>query len=196
MARPQPNSLLQRIEAMPIIIVFVLLLALFMYLAPEVFLRPYQYTTFLSTLPPIILLAIGLTFIIGAGEIDLCFPAIIGFSGFTFASIFQAGQPTLVGMFSLPDTSWWASPAANVVIQIVAVIASLAAGVVIGFINGFLVARIGIPSFIATLAPSSSGTAWPRCSPAAAPMRCAAPIRARSGKCSSGARSRGRRSTG
>jgi simple sugar transport system permease protein len=151
MARPQSKSLLQRIEATPIIIVFILLLALFMYLAPEVFLRPYQYTTFLSTLPPIILLAIGLTFVIGAGEIDLCFPAIIGFSGFTFAFIFQAGQQTLVDTLALPDTSWWATPAANVVIQIVAVIASLAAGLFIGFVNGVLVARIGIPSFIATL---------------------------------------------
>ena len=47
------------------------ILLLFMYLAPEVFLRPFQYTTFLSTLPPVMLLAIGLTFVIGAGEIDL-----------------------------------------------------------------------------------------------------------------------------
>ena len=45
-----------------------------MYTAPEVFLAPYIYTTFLSTLPPLILLAIGLTFVIGAGEIDLSLP--------------------------------------------------------------------------------------------------------------------------
>ena len=57
-----------------------------MYTAPEVFLHPYIYTTFLSTLPPLILLAIGLTFVIGAGEIDLCFPADHRlFSGFVFA---------------------------------------------------------------------------------------------------------------
>ncbi|HVZ13368.1 MAG TPA: ABC transporter permease [Bauldia sp.] len=151
MARQQSTSILQRIEAMPIIIVFVLLLALFMYLAPEVFLRPYQYTTFLSTLPPIILLALGLTFIIGAGEIDLCFPAVVGFSGFVLAFFFQAGQTTLVSSLGLPETSWWASPAANVVIQTFAVVASVVSGIVIGFLNGWLVAKIGIPSFIATL---------------------------------------------
>ena len=115
MARPQNTPLFQRVEAMPIIIVFVLLLALFMYLAPEVFLRPYQYTTFLSTLPPIVLIAIGLTFIIGAGEIDLCFPAIIGFSGFVFAFIFQAGPQAVIADFGLQPGDWWASPAAALI---------------------------------------------------------------------------------
>ena len=50
---------------------------------------PFIYTTFLSTLPPLILLAIGLTFVIGAGEIDLSFPSIIAFSGFVFAILFK-----------------------------------------------------------------------------------------------------------
>jgi simple sugar transport system permease protein len=117
-----------RLEALPIIAVFLVLLALFMYLAPNVFLQPFQYTTFLSTLPPVILLAVGLTFIIGAGEIDLCFPAILGFSGFVFAVLFKEYQ-----------LGW------------IAVIAGLASGILVGFINGILVAKVGIPSFIATL---------------------------------------------
>ena len=127
MAQPT-TSIFNRIEALPIIVVFVLLLMLFMYLAPNVFLQPYQYTTFLSTLPPVILLAIGLTFIIGAGEIDLCFPAILGFSGFVFAFLFKEYE-----------LGW------------IAVIVALASGILVGFINGILVAKIGIPSFIATL---------------------------------------------
>lgn len=151
MAQIHQRSLLQRVEGLPIIIVFALLLALFMYLAPEVFLRPFQYTTFLSTLPPIILLALGLTFIIGAGEIDLCFPAVIGFSGFVFAFIFQAGPQWVIDTYQLPQESWWASPAAATLIQFTAVPVSLAAGILIGYVNGILIARIGIPSFIATL---------------------------------------------
>ncbi len=59
MAQRSGASILQRFEALPIIIVFLLLLLLFMYPAPEVFLAPYIYTTFLSTLPPLILLATG-----------------------------------------------------------------------------------------------------------------------------------------
>jgi simple sugar transport system permease protein len=119
---------IDRIEALPIIVVFLLLLAMFMYLAPQVFLQPFQYTTFLSSLPPVILLAIGLTFVIGAGEIDLCFPAVLAFSGFVFAVLFKEY-----------DLGW------------LAVVAGLASGVLVGFLNGILVAKIGIPSFIATL---------------------------------------------
>jgi simple sugar transport system permease protein len=129
MASSGSIPILQRFEGLPIIVVFALMLALFMYTAPTVFLQPFIYTTFLSTLPPLVLLAIGLTFVIGAGEIDLCFPAIIAFSGFVFAILFKEY-----------DLGW------------VAVVAALASGVLVGFINGVLVATIGIPSFMATLA--------------------------------------------
>ncbi|MCB1502063.1 MAG: ABC transporter permease [Bauldia sp.] len=128
MAAQKRPSLIQRYEGLPIIIVFVLLLALFMYLAPQVFLQPFIYTTFLSTLPPLLLLAVGLTFIIGAGEIDLSFPAVISFSGFVFAILFKEY-----------DLGW------------LAVVAALASGFLVGLINGIIIARIGIPSFIATL---------------------------------------------
>src|SRR5215831_18098522 len=128
MARHLP-SLIARLEGLPIILVFLLLLLLFMYLAPQVFLQPFIYTTFLSTLPPLVLLATGLTFIIGAGEIDLSFPAIIAFSGFVFAVLFKEY-----------DLGW------------IAVIAGLASGLLVGCINGLLVARVGVPSFMATLA--------------------------------------------
>lgn len=122
-------SRLQQLEGLPIILVFALLLALFMYTAPQVFLQPFIYTTFLSTLPPLILLAIGLTFVIGAGEIDLSFPSVIAFSGFVFAVLFKEY-----------NLGW------------LAVIAALASGLIVGLLNGFLVACIGVPSFMATLA--------------------------------------------
>jgi len=122
-------SIAQRIEALPIITVFALLIALFMYTAPEVFLSPYIYTTFLSTLPPLVLLAAGLTFVIAAGEIDLCFPAIIAFSGFVFAVLFKEY-----------NLGW------------IAVVAGLASGVFVGFVNGVIIAKVGIPAFMTTLA--------------------------------------------
>jgi simple sugar transport system permease protein len=151
MARQQTSSIFQRIEGLPIILVFALILLLFMYLAPEVFLRPFQYTTFLSTLPPVILLAAGLTFIIGAGEIDLCFPAILGFSGFVFAVIFKEGPVLIASLLGLTDTSWLSPALAGEVVRYFAVLVAIASGVMVGFINGVLVAKIGIPSFIATL---------------------------------------------
>jgi simple sugar transport system permease protein len=128
MAERSSVSILQRVEALPIIIVYVALLALFMYLSPGVFLAPYMYTTFLSTLPPLILLATGLTFVIGAGEIDLCFPSIIAFSGFVFAVLFKEYE-----------LGW------------LAVVAGLASGILVGFLNGLIIAKVGIPSFMTTL---------------------------------------------
>ncbi len=126
--RRAPPSLFSRIEGLPIIVVFVLLLGLFMYTAPNVFLHPQIYTTLASTAPPLILLAAGLTFVIGAGEIDLSFPAVIAFSGYVFAVLFKDYQ-----------LGW------------IAVAGGLASGLLVGVVNGLLIARIGIPSFIATL---------------------------------------------
>jgi simple sugar transport system permease protein len=151
MARPEKASIFQRVEGLPIIVVFIVILLLFMYLAPEVFLRPFQYTTFLSTLPPVMLLAIGLTFIIGAGEIDLSFPAVVGFSGFVLAIIFKEGQAWIVSATGSPEGGFLASPLAAELIRWGGVVLALLSGVLIGFINGVLVAKIGIPSFIATL---------------------------------------------
>lgn len=151
MARHQKPSIFQRVEGLPIILVFAMILILFMYLAPDVFLRPFQYTTFLSTLPPVILLAIGLTFIIGAGEIDLCFPAILGFSGFIFAVIFKEGPAAIASLLGLSDASWLSPGLAGEIVRYFAVVIAVASGVMVGFINGVLVAKIGIPSFIATL---------------------------------------------
>ena len=69
----------------------------------------------------------GLTFVIGAGEIDLSFPSVIAFSGFVFAVLFKEYE---LGWLA----SWRPS-----------------SGLVVGLFNGVLVAVIGIPSFIATL---------------------------------------------
>lgn len=119
---------LARLEGLPIILVFALILGLFMGTAPQVFLAPNIYTTFLSTLSPLILLATGLTFVIAAGEIDLSFPSVIAFSGFVFAVLFKEYE-----------LGW------------IAVAAALLSGLLVGVVNGLLVAVIGIPSFIATL---------------------------------------------
>ena len=150
-AHRQSGSLFARVEGLPIIIVFVLLLVLFMYLAPQVFLQPFQYTTFLSTLPPLILLAVGLTFIIGAGEIDLCFPAVLGFSGFVFAVIFKEGHDWTAAVLDAYGLGGLNAVLTEGVVRWLGVIIALASGILVGVVNGVLVAKIGIPSFIATL---------------------------------------------
>ncbi len=47
------------------------------------------YMSFLQTVPPLLILAIGLTFVVTAGEIDLSFPAVVAFAGFVFTWFFK-----------------------------------------------------------------------------------------------------------
>ena len=129
MATLRAPSRLRQFEGLPIIVVFTLLLRSSCTQRRRFPGSPSSTRPFYSTLPPLILLAIGLTFVIGAGEIDLSFPSIIAFSGFVFAVLFKEY-----------DLGW------------LAVLAGLASGLIVGLLNGFLVAKIGIPSFMATLA--------------------------------------------
>jgi simple sugar transport system permease protein len=118
-----------RIEGLPIIGVFLLVVGLFIITAPNVFLGYRIYMSFLATVPPVLILALGLTLVIAAGEIDLSFPSVIAFSGYLFAVVFKE--------YDLP----W-----------LGLLAALAGGALVGFVNGILVAGVGIPSIIATLA--------------------------------------------
>jgi len=124
----QPIPLLRRIEGLPVIGVFLILVGLFMFMAPNVFLGYRIYMSFLATVPPVLVLALGLTLVIAAGEIDLSFPSVIAFSGFIFAYLYREHGLT------------W-----------IAFAAALAGGALVGYVNGLLVAGFGIPSIIATL---------------------------------------------
>jgi simple sugar transport system permease protein len=120
---------LVKIEGLTIIGVFIALMILFIMTAPHVFTGYRIYMSFLQTVPPLLILALGLTFVITAGEMDLSFSAIIAFSGFIFCFIFRTfGTPWL------------------------AFILALLSGALVGYINGLLVAKVGVPSIMATLA--------------------------------------------
>jgi simple sugar transport system permease protein len=118
-----------RIEGLPIMMVYFALMGLFIMAAPRVFTGYRIYMSFLQTVPPQLVLALGLTLVITAGEIDLSFSAVIAFSGFVFSYIFLT--------FGTP----W-----------IAFFLALASGALVGFINGLLIAKIGVPSIMCTLA--------------------------------------------
>jgi len=101
---------------------------LFMITSPEVFLKGRIYQSFLSTVPIMGLMALGLTFVLAMGEIDLSFPSVMALAGFIFAITFKATNSVIL-----------------------AIICSLLSGAIVGFINGTLVTSIGIPSIVATL---------------------------------------------
>lgn len=111
-----------------VVLVYIVLMGIFMITAPRAFLDYKIYMAFLSTIPFSLIMALGLTFVIIAGEIDLSFTAVMAFSGFIFTYTFIHTGSTIL-----------------------AFIASLAAGLIAGFINGIIVAKAKVPSIIATL---------------------------------------------
>ena len=121
-----------RIEGLPIAAVLAVLYGVLIIVAPRVFTGFRIYMSFLQTVPPVLVCALGLTLVITAGEIDLSFPAIVALSGFAFAWVFKT--------FHSPWAPW------------VGFVSALACGVLVGYINGLLVAKIGVPSIMATLA--------------------------------------------
>lgn len=108
--------------------VLVGLLLIFMLASPRTFLSPRIYMAFGSTIPFVALLALGLTFLIIAGELDLSFPSVMAISGLTFSELFLSTQHPLLAM-----------------------IAAIAVGAAAGLLNGLIVVKVGVPSIIATI---------------------------------------------
>ena len=123
---------LARIEGLAIALVLALLYLVLILAAPAVFTRPLIYISFLETVPPTLIAALGLTLVITAGEIDLSFPAVVSLSGFALSWGWKTFDPAY--------GAW------------IGIGMALLAGALVGYINGLMVARIGVPSIMATLA--------------------------------------------
>jgi len=134
----QPDSITGRLQLrrylranatqLGIIAVFLVVWLFFIISAPETFLASRIYRAFMSTVPFFAIIAMPLTLAIIAGEIDLSFGSIMAMGMVAFVLVYE--------------------PTGNVLL---AIVAALATGTVIGLINGIIVVGIGIPSLVATL---------------------------------------------
>jgi D-xylose transport system permease protein len=96
----------------------------------SVFLTPGNFANLITQAAAVIVIAMGLIFVLLLGEIDLSAGYTAGVTGAVLVILItNEGQP------------WY-----------VALIASIAVGALLGFVLGSLVARLGIPSFVVTLA--------------------------------------------
>ena len=111
-----------------IVCVFLALWALFIIGAPRTFLSPEIYGAYMSTIPFFAIIALPLTMVVIAGEIDLSFPSIMAMGVLVFVNVFE-GTGNLVLAF----------------------VACLVTGFLVGLLNGVIVVRLGIPSLVATL---------------------------------------------
>lgn len=96
--------------------------------------RIYNMQSIAIAASQILLLALGLTLVIVAGQIDLSIGFTTGLSAVVMALVVRAMGP---------DTGWGA--------VIIAMMVGIFAAVVVGLLNGWLVAILNVPSFIGTL---------------------------------------------
>lgn len=108
--------------------VFIVMMLIFMTSAPQVFTQWPTYNSVLITLPVALFLVVPLVFIVVVGEIDLSFPATMGFAAWIYALSVQGGVDPFLAM-----------------------IAAVVVGMVLGLGVGVIVVYAGLSSLVATL---------------------------------------------
>lgn len=102
------------------------------------FLSPNNLMNIARQVAMISIMAVGITFVLSAAEIDLSFGAVVALAAVVTALVLRATGS-----------------------MVVAVAAGLSVGLLAGLMNGFLVGYVGIPGFLVTLGASGiiTGTA-------------------------------------
>jgi D-xylose transport system permease protein len=118
------------VGALPAILGLVALVVVFTILRPETFTNAFNFANLINQASAVIVIAMGLVFVLLLGEIDLS----AGFTGGTSAAV--------MGIFLTRHDVHWL-PSIGI---------CLLTGAFIGMCIGLLVARLGIPSFVVTLA--------------------------------------------
>ena len=108
---------------------FVVIFAVFaVTLADKGFLNPTNLLNIIRQTAMIAVMAVAMTFVLASGEIDLSIGAVAGLTTVTVAMAIAVGGP------------------------FAGILAGIATGIAVGCFNGWLTTRIGIPSFLTTLA--------------------------------------------
>ena len=127
-----------------ILLLLVVLMWLFNFLAPGKFLTEFNVRTMAVNVAVLLVIAVGETFVMATGGIDLSVGYVMLFAGVTSAQTMNWGgrNPT--------DSGW------DVVLLGLAV--ALGSGLAWGILNGILVAKAKVPALIATL--GTLGMSW------------------------------------
>lgn len=96
--------------------------------SPRTFLAPQIYRAFMQTTPFFALVAIPATLVVITKETDLSFPSVMAWGVTCFVLVYQATNNLWLGF-----------------------IACLLGGLIAGWLNGFLIVKVGIPSMVATI---------------------------------------------
>lgn len=119
--------------------VFLGLWLTFIISAPSTFLSPRIYTAFMTSTPFFAIMAIPLTVIVIAKEMDLSFTSIMAMGMVAFSFIYN-------------QTAFMGSTTASTTLRVgLAIIAALLTGAIIGWLNGIIIVKVGIPSLVVTI---------------------------------------------
>jgi len=125
------GTMLQRfLQQYGMLVALVVIVAFFQWRTNGVLLRPLNVTNLILQNSYIVIMAIGMLLVIVAGHIDLSVGSVVGFVGALAAT-----------MMVTYEIHWT-----------ITIVACLLTGAVIGAVQGYWVAFLGIPSFIVTLA--------------------------------------------
>ncbi len=118
------------VGSLPAILGLVVLVIVFTILKPQSFANPFNFANLINQASAVVVIAMGLVFVLLLGEIDLS----AGYTAGTCAAVMAI-------LLTNHDVNW-----------LVSILGGIATGAVIGAVIGLLVARLGIPSFVVTLA--------------------------------------------
>jgi D-xylose transport system permease protein len=118
------------VGALPAVLGLAVLIAVFSALRPSTFTNSFNFANLIHQSAAVIVIAMGLVFVLLLGEIDLS----AGYTAGTAAAIMGSAA-------TRHDWPWW-----------LAILACLLTGTAVGTFIGLMVAHLGIPSFVVTLA--------------------------------------------
>ena len=108
-------------------------ITLFFYLKQSIFIEPANFTNLIGQMAGVTVIAVGVVFVLLIGEIDLSIGYVSGIAGIVVAELQVPGS----------GHQW---PG------LVAIACAIGAGAAIGALQGSIVAIVGVPSFVVTLA--------------------------------------------
>ena len=115
------------------VIVGIVGITLFFYLKQSIFIEPANFTNLIGQMAAVTVIAVGVVFVLLIGEIDLSIGYVSGIAGIVVAELQVPGS----------GHQW---PG------LVAIACAIGAGAAIGALQGSIVAIVGVPSFVVTLA--------------------------------------------
>ena len=132
------SSLLSNLRDYGLLLTLIALMIFFQFMTNGILFKPVNMTNIILQQSYIIVMALGMLLVIVAGHIDLSVGSVSGFIGALAAML-------MVGWRFPPELAFLANP-------LVAFAICIAVGALVGGIQGFIIAYLGIPSFIVTLA--------------------------------------------